>query len=699
MVDWAAYLEALAVDDFFASPGEPSVSRESKPDRSGSSRNEAERLLIPVVQQLLPAFLAQTPSIAGVDREVALRDAGRALAEQASRAGLSLSACLAAQGHIRDNLIALAGRIFPAGDLAGPILELLRFSDGILAGLVAEWSRLKSINLRRRHREARRYILRERKKYAAVFKRMEEPAFVVDRELRLLDVNPAFEQFFGLKARDCLGLTCKATIGHGFCPQCPLASVVRKGGSFSGVEVNLEGACSTAPGGRILRTVLMAGTALGEEGEVAGGAIVILQNITEQKRAEAELRRSEEKFRSLVENLPDVIWRADHQGRVLFVSSNCQSILGTAKEELSGSDRFARVHPEDLPELRRIYARLIENGEAYDTRYRYQRGDGTWIWLRERAAATSDEPQGAVCADGLSWDISEFINVEGELEEYRSWLEDMVDERTEEMSRINRKLKKEISERRRVEKELIRLTASLKQSNAELEQFAYVTSHDLKEPLMLITAFAERLQLRYSEKLDARGREYLGRIVKAAGKLRELIDALLELSRVSTSHRPFERLELQRLVREVLDDLEECIRSSGARVEVVDLPDLNGDEVQIRQLFQNLISNALKYRRRETVPEVSISGRLAEEGYCEITITDNGIGLSADDVEKIFEPFVRLHGSEVYEGSGMGLTTCRKIVDRHGGEIKALSRPGQGAVFVIRLPIRHPTMALEPDQG
>jgi light-regulated signal transduction histidine kinase (bacteriophytochrome) len=275
----------------------------------------------------------------------------------------------------------------------------------------------------------------------------------------------------------------------------------------------------------------------------------------------------------------------------------------------------------------------------------------------------------------------------------------MVDERTEEMSRINRKLKKEISERRRVEKELIRLTASLKQSNAELEQFAYVTSHDLKEPLMLITAFAERLQLRYSEKLDARGRGYLGRIVKAAGKLRELIDALLELSRVSTSHRPFERLELQRLVREVLDDLEECIRSSGARVEVVDLPDLNGDEVQIRQLFQNLISNALKYRRRETVPEVSISGRLAEEGYCEITITDNGIGLSADDVEKIFEPFVRLHGSEVYEGSGMGLTTCRKIVARHGGEIKAFSRPGQGAVFVIRLPIRHPTMALEPDQG
>ncbi len=690
MVDWDTFLKALAAGDILLPPDAPIVSGKLDPDRSGSFPAWAERLIIPVVQLQLPAFLlhssADSMPIPESDREASLLKAGRFLAEQASETGLSLSACLTALSRIRQALIAQACRIFPSGELSEPILELLRFSDGILAGLVAEWSRLKSMNHRRRHQEARRYILRERKRYATVFKRMEEPAFVVDGDLRLLDVNPAFEQFFGRKAKECLGSTCKAVIGHKFCPQCPLDSVIREGGSFSGIEVDLEGACTSAPGKRKLRTVLMAGTALGDEGAV-GGAIVILQNITEQKRVEAELRCSEEKFRSLVENLPDVIWRADHQGRIIFVSSNCQAILALGAAELTGSDRFARVHPEDLPELRRAYAQLIKHGQPYDVRYRFQRGDETWVWLHERAAATSDERQGEVCADGLCWDITEFVNVEGELEEYQSWLEEMVDERTEELSSINRKLKKEIGERRRVEKELIRLTASLRQSNAELEQFAYVASHDLKEPLMLITAFAERLKLRYGTVLDERGRDYLGRIVKAAGQLKELVEALLQLSRVSTSRRSFERLELRQLAQDVLGDLEEVISSTGARVEVIDLPDLNGDRVQIRQLFQNLIANAIKYRRRETAPEVCITGRLAEEGFCEITIADNGIGLGGDEVEQIFEPFVRLHGRDVFEGCGMGLTTCRKIVERHGGEIKAVSRPGQGALFVIRLPL------------
>ena len=167
-----------------------------------------------------------------------------------------------------------------------------------------------------------------------------------------------------------------------------------------GLKSDLEGACTSAPGKRKLRTVLMAGTALGDEGAV-GGAIVILQNITEQKRVEAELRRSEEKFRSLVENLPDVIWRADRQGRILFVSSNCQAILGLGCRRAAGSDRFARVHPEDLPELRRAYAQLIKHGQPYDVRYRFQRGDETWVWLHERAAATSESAGGSLCRRAL----------------------------------------------------------------------------------------------------------------------------------------------------------------------------------------------------------------------------------------------------------------------------------------------------------
>ena len=664
------------------------------PGPTGSPSTVADRFLRSAVHQLLPSFLQPAPAASTTsrnqdERKHAIVAAGREMAEYCRHAGLGLAVCLAAQQRVRNGLIRQACRTISAADLAAAITELLHFSDWILTGLVDEWSRLKAQNHRRRHQEARRYILREKKRYATIFRRMEEPAFVVDRELCLLDVNPAFEKFFNLRAKDCLGTTCMTSIGHRFCEQCPLSQVIREGGSFSGLEVKLEIVGPGQSGEMERRTVLMAGTALGEVGDGDLGAIVVLQNITEQKKAEAELRRSEEKFRSLVENLPDVIWRADQRGRVLYVSSNSKSILGLDAEEISGSDRFARVHPEDLPELQRVYGQLFEKAHSYDVRYRYRHGNGSWIWLRERAAATGQGLPEETFVDGLSWEITEFVNVEGELEEYRSWLEDMVDERTEELSRINRKLKKEIGKRSRVEKELIRLTASLKQSNAELEQFAYVASHDLKEPLMLITAFAERLQLRYTDELDERGRDYVGRIVKASRQLRELVEALLQLSRVTASHRPFQRLKLQELVREVLSDLDEGISRTGARVEVINLPELNGDVVQIRQLFQNLIANALKYRRQEVVPEVVISGRLVEEGFCEITITDNGIGLSADEVEKIFEPFVRLHDRGDLEGCGMGLTTCRKIVGRHGGEIKAVSRPGQGAVFVIRLPLRH----------
>jgi light-regulated signal transduction histidine kinase (bacteriophytochrome) len=285
-------------------------------------------------------------------------------------------------------------------------------------------------------------------------------------------------------------------------------------------------------------------------------------------------------------------------------------------------------------------------------------------------------------------DITERKKTEEELDEYRNWLEDLVDERTEELLGANEQLQREIADRRQVEKELIEVTASLKRSNAELEHFAHVASHDLQEPLMLVASFAERLMVRYGSSFDERGREYLARITKGIRKLQNLVDALLQLSKVSTSTASFEPLDMNELVLDVVDDLEEIISRSGARVDI-DLPhDLNGDAVQMRQLFQNLISNALKYHREHELPSVSISSRVVDD-VCEITVEDNGIGFNEGDMERIFEPFVRLHGRDIYEGTGMGLTTCKKIVARHGGEIMAHGKPECGAVFVVRLPLRH----------
>ncbi|NTV14518.1 MAG: PAS domain S-box protein [Desulfobulbaceae bacterium] len=672
MVEWSGFLDALAR---MAAP--PSASA------------PAECLYYAAFHQLLPDSLRE-PKVPQSDDQIArLISTGRDLAEQLRQAGLPLAVALATQARVREELLDLCFNSFTdPEELRRALSAVQRLGDALFSGMVNEWLRLQTISHRRRHREARRYILQEKKRYDKVFRRMREPVFIVDRELRLVEVNPAFERFFGLSGREIFGSTCMTVIGHGFCASCPLPQVIRGGGSFSEVEVAIDVSC---PGSRVAtgdsRIVRLTGTSLGDEDE-GGGAIVLIQDVTEQKRTEGELLRSEEKFRSLVENLPDLIWRADRRGRLLFISANSERILGLSVEALLNSDRFSRIHPEDVAEVRESYALFWASGKVYDIQYRFQRGDGVWIWLHDRASAIG-ENQGRPFADGLSWEVTDFKNVELELEGYRTWLEELVDERTEALRLINTRLQGEIAERKLAQKELLRMAASLQISNADLEQFAYVASHDLREPLMLVTAFAERLRHHYSGILDARGNSYIERIIKSAGTLSELVEALLQLSRVSTSTRAFELLDLNRLLLEVLEELEEPLVRSGTRVEVGPLPNLHGDPVQMRQLFQNLISNALKYRRPEVLPLVVVAGSVLEEGICEITVTDNGIGMAEKDLDRIFDPFVRLHGREVYEGCGMGLATCRKIVDRHGGEIEAQSQPGQGAVLVLRLPTRH----------
>jgi PAS domain S-box-containing protein len=676
MVDWSGFLDALAEPAKLSSPSAP-----------------AEGLIFTSLQQLLLTSLNEpsTGPTARQDDEAAARliGAGRGLLDQLRLDGRSLAVALAAQTRVREELLALCFRSFPdPAHLHEAVTIVQRLVDGLFSGMINEWLRFQAMHHRRRHQEARRHILREKKRYDTVFRRMHEPAFILDGDMQVVEVNPAFEDFFGMTGRECVGSTCMTIIGHGFCPTCLLPEVIQAGGSFSGVEVSFNLPCPGAESGLEARTVRLAGTALGGEGEGAG-AIVILQNITEQKHAEDELKRSEEKFHSLVENLPDLIWRADRRGELLFVSANSARILGLPAEDLLNTDRFARIHPEDLQGVRVAYDRLWESGRAFDVQYRFRRGDGTWIWLQDRAAVIGED-QGRPFADGLSWEVTDFKNLQEELDEYRCWLEDLVDERTEELRRTNKKLKSEIVERKLVQKELLRMTASLQRSNAELEQFAYVASHDLREPLMLVTAFAERLLQYAGAGLDARGRGYVERIIKSAGTLRELVDALLQLSRVSVSTNPFEPVDLNLLILEVLEELEEPLVRSNGRVEIAPLPTLNGDPVQIRQLFQNLISNALKYRRPDVVPLVTVNGRPLADGFCEIAVADNGIGLAEKDLERIFEPFVRLHGRDVHEGCGMGLATCRKIVDRHGGEIKAWSEPGQGAVIMIKMPVYQP---------
>jgi PAS domain S-box-containing protein len=245
-----------------------------------------------------------------------------------------------------------------------------------------------------------------------------------------------------------------------------------------------------------------------------------------------------------------------------------------------------------------------------------------------------------------------------------------------------------------------RQSQELARSNAELQQFASIASHDLQEPLRKIQAFGDRLKTKCNEALTEQGRDYLDRMQNAAGRMQTLIDDLLMLSRITTKAQPFVPVDLAQVIQEVLSDLEVRIDETKGQVEVGSLPTIEADSLQMRQLLQNLIGNALKFHPKTEPPKVRIYSQLLNDEeqqptgnsitptHCQIVVEDNGIGFDEKYLDRIFNVFQRLQGRSEYEGTGMGLAICRKIAERHGGSLTAESTPGQGATFIVTLPIK-----------
>ncbi len=244
----------------------------------------------------------------------------------------------------------------------------------------------------------------------------------------------------------------------------------------------------------------------------------------------------------------------------------------------------------------------------------------------------------------------------------------------------------DLTRQKRDEQAILDYTRRLERSNRELQEFAYVASHDLQEPLRKIIAFGDRLANSAGERLDETEQDYLQRMQKAAARMRTMIDALLVLSRVTTKAQPFGPVDLNRVFRDVVGDLEIRIEQSGAYVEVEPLPVVQADALQMQQLFQNLMANALKFRQPGVPPRVRVSALLAGPGMVEVRVQDNGIGFDNKYLDRIFQPFQRLASRNEYEGSGMGLAIAAKIVERHHGRITADSCPGKGSTFIVTLP-------------
>jgi len=297
--------------------------------------------------------------------------------------------------------------------------------------------------------------------------------------------------------------------------------------------------------------------------------------------------------------------------------------------------------------------------------------------------------------DGCNEMLAQIQGRDAELERAREHLEQRVQERT-------RELQQEVLDRRQAEERLRATAVRLERSNRELQDFAYVASHDLQEPLRKVQAFGDRLKAACSKSLGAEGRDYLERMQAAAKRMQILIDDLLAFSRVTTKANPFEPVDLNKIAREVLSDLEVRLQQTGGQVVLGELPALDADPLQMRQLFQNLLGNALKFHQEAKPPVVKVHARVlnqpspgaapgsTEDEFCRITVEDNGIGFDEKYLDRIFILFQRLHGRSAYEGTGIGLAICRKIADRHGGSITANSSPGEGSTFVVTLPLRQP---------
>jgi light-regulated signal transduction histidine kinase (bacteriophytochrome) len=238
---------------------------------------------------------------------------------------------------------------------------------------------------------------------------------------------------------------------------------------------------------------------------------------------------------------------------------------------------------------------------------------------------------------------------------------------------------------KKTEKEMKEYSTQLERSNRELQDFAFIASHDLQEPLRKIVTYGDRLAKRIPE-TDVQGRDYIDRMQSSALRMRNLVEDLLQYSRVKSMSRPFEALDLNKVVETVLDDLEIRISETQGAVNFTELPVIEGDSVQMHQLFLNLIGNALKFHREGIPPVINLDSSKMENGFWEISVEDNGIGIEEEHVDKIFKPFERLHGRTTYEGTGIGLTICNKIVTRHGGNISLKRHSSNGITFHITLP-------------
>jgi PAS domain S-box-containing protein len=400
--------------------------------------------------------------------------------------------------------------------------------------------------------------------------------------------------------------------------------------------------------------------------------LFIAQDITDQLQSEEELKKSRELIRDVEHMLEFGTWDWDFVHNKIDRSAGMYAIMGyedSIRDELKGlPDKeqyefyMGHILPEDRPHAESVIQGSIRDKTDYEVEYRILSKTGEEKIFHSKAKAVLGDDGQLLKLLGVTSDVTRVSRFRKEIESY---------------------------------------VAELNRSNKELEEFAYVASHDLQEPLRKIVTFSDRLLAKFEDVLGAEGVAYLSRMTVATANMRILIDNLLEFSRVTRSVDAFVLTDLNNILEDARSELELKIEEAKATIIQETLPDIVCNGPQIRQLFVNLLANSLKFRRPDVETRIHIAAhaltqaeKIAEgfhvnREYFSISITDNGIGFEEEYAERIFLIFQRLHGKSEYPGSGVGLAICKKIVDQHGGSIRADSTPGKGSVFTVFLPVQH----------
>ncbi|MFZ2653330.1 MAG: PAS domain S-box protein [Victivallales bacterium] len=386
-------------------------------------------------------------------------------------------------------------------------------------------------------------------------------------------------------------------------------------------------------------------TALHDEAGRLRGFAKITRDITERKKMEVALRESERLYRGIGESIDYGVWVCAPDGRNIYASESFLRLVGITQEQCSNFGWGDVLHPEDSGRTIAAWKECVRTGEVWNIEHRFRGVDGKWHPVLARGVPVRNEKGQITCWAGINLDISQI---------------------------------------KQAEEDLRRSLSELGRSNKELEQFAYVASHDLQEPLRMVASYTQLLAQRYEGQLDEKARKYIDYAVNGAVRMQRLINDLLAFSRINTKGASPELTDSHSVLGEAIKNLSSSIEESQSIITNDELPMVRVDPSQLMLLFQNLISNAIKFSGAHT-PRIHVSARELGQEWC-FSVKDSGIGIDMRYAEKIFVIFQRLHTMQEYPGTGIGLAICRRVVERHGGRIWFESELNQGSTFYFTLP-------------